>query len=269
MDWITSGLSPLYTLGVNIWNLILSFCLGKGLSTPESFSPSAWAYVNNFLYPFFQAIAATMLNLFFYIGICRQVGNLRESMTLETGVNILIKVLLGNLGINSVMLFCKWVFEITGITGSVMISTGEFNGIEQGVLDSFQAMLHMIVGIIFLVVAIVCSATVFVTIFSRSVQLYMLAAVGPLAISCIPGGPGIQNAAGAWIKTLLTKSLSIIVIAMFIILVSKFNLTDFLSTNFLTDIVLPTRCIQNMFIMMLTAAGVKGADSFMKQTFGI
>lgn len=91
----------------------------------------------------------------------------------------------------------------------------------------------------------------------------------PLAISCIPGGPGIQNAAGAWIKTLLTKSLSIIIIAMFIILVSKFNLTDFFAENLLTDIVLPTRCIQNMFIMMLTAAGVKGADSFMKQTFGI
>lgn len=85
----------------------------------------------------------------------------------------------------------------------------------------------------------------------------------------IPGGPGIQNAAGAWIKTLLTKSLSIIIIAMFIILVSKFNLTDFFAENLLTDIVLPTRCIQNMFIMMLTAAGVKGADSFMKQTFGI
>ena len=267
MDWITSGLSPLYTLGVNIWNLILSFCLGKGLSTPESFSPSAWAYVSNILYPFFQAIAATMLNLFFYIGICRQVGNLRESMTLETGVNILIKVILGNLGINSVMLFSKWVFEITGTTGSVMLSTGEFKGIEQGVLDSVQAMVHMIVGIIFLVVAIVCSATVFITIFSRSIQLYMLAAVGPLAISCIPGGPGIQNAAGAWIKTLLTKSLSIIIIAMFIILVSKFNLTDFFAENFLTDIVLPTRCIQNMFVMMLTAAGVKGADLFLKQTY--
>ena len=100
-------------------------------------------------------------------------------------------------------------------------------------------------------------------------QLYMLAAVGPLAISCIPGSPGIQNAAGAWIKTLLTKSLSIIIIAMFIILVSKFNLTDFFAENFLTDIVLPTRCIQNMFVMMLTAAGVKGADLFLKQTFGI
>jgi len=269
MDWITSGLAPLYIIGVKLYNYMLGFSLGFGLNTPQGASSTAWAYVSGTLFPFFQAIAATMLNLFFYIGICRQVGNLRESMTLETGVNILIKVILGNLGINSVMLFSKWVFEITGTTGSVMLSTGEFKGIEQGVLDSVQAMLHMIVGIIFLVVAIVCSATVFITIFSRSIQLYMLAAVGPLAISCIPGGPGIQNAAGAWIKTLLTKSLSIVIMAIFIILVSKFDLTDFFAENLLTNIVLPTRCIQNMFMMMLTAAGVKGADSFLKQTFGI
>lgn len=59
-------------------------------------------------------------------------------MTLETGVNILIKVILGNLGINSVMLFSKWVFEITGTTGSVMLSTGEFKGIEQGYLTLFR-----------------------------------------------------------------------------------------------------------------------------------
>ena len=269
MDWITSGLSPLYTLGVNIWNLILSFCLGKGLSTPESFSPSAWAYVNNFLYPFFQAIAATMLNLFFYIGICRQVGNLRESMTIETGVNVLIKVLLGNLAINSVLWFSKWVFSVTKVTGGVIIGESDFRGLEDSSVNEVQLMVLMVIGIIFLVIAIVCAATIFITMVGRTIQLYMLAATGPLAVSCIPGGPGIQNAAGAWIKTLLTKSLSIVIIAIFIILVSKFDLTDFFAENLLTDIVLPTRCIQNMFIMMLTAAGVKGADLFMKQTFGI
>ena len=73
----------------------------------------------------------------------------------------------------------------------------------------------------------------------------------------------------AWIKTLLSKSFSIVVIVMFVVLVSKLNLHDFLGDNILTDIILPTGCIENMFMMMLTAAGVKGADSFLKQTFGI
>lgn len=71
------------------------------------------------------------------------------------------------------------------------------------------------------------------------------------------------------LKTLLSKSFSIVVIVMFVVLVSKLNLHDFLGDNILTDIILPTGCIENMFMMMLTAAGVKGADSFLKQTFGI
>ena len=85
MDWITSGLAPLYIIGVKLYNYMLGFSLGFGLNTPQGASSTAWAYVSGTLFPFFQAIAATMLNLFFYIGICRQVGNLRESMTIETG----------------------------------------------------------------------------------------------------------------------------------------------------------------------------------------
>lgn len=269
MDWITSGLAPLYTIGVKLYNYMLGFSLVFGLNTPQGASSTAWAYVSGTLFPFFQAIAATMLNLFFYIGICRQVGNLRESMTIETGVNVLIKVLLGNLAINSVLWFSKWVFSVTKVTGGVIIGESDFRGLEDSSVNVVQLMVLMVIGIIFLIIAIVCAATIFITMVGRTIQLYMLAATGPLAVSCIPGGPGIQNAAGAWIKTLLSKSFSIVVIVMFVVLVSKLNLHDFLGDNILTDIILPTGCIENMFMMMLTAAGVKGADSFLKQTFGI
>lgn len=190
-------------------------------------------------------------------------------MTIETGVNVLIKVLLGNLAINSVLWFSKWVFSVTKVTGGVIIGESDFRGLEDSSVNEVQLMVLMVIGIIFLVIAIVCAATIFITMVGRTIQLYMLAATGPLAVSCIPGGPGIQNAAGAWIKTLLSKSFSIVVIVMFVVLVSKLNLHDFLGDNILTDIILPTGCIENMFMMMLTAAGVKGADSFLKQTFGI
>ena len=67
MDWITSGLAPLYTIGVKLYNYMLGFSLGFGLNTPQGASSTAWAYVSGTLFPFFQAIAATMLNLFFYL----------------------------------------------------------------------------------------------------------------------------------------------------------------------------------------------------------
>lgn len=161
MDWITSGLAPLYTLGVKLYNYMLGFSLGFGLNTPQGASSTAWAYVSGTLFPFFQAIAATMLNLFFYIGICRQVGNLRESMTIETGVNVLIKVLLGNLAINSVLWFSKWVFSVTKVTGGVIIGESDFRGLEDSSVNEVQLMVLMVIGIIFLVIAIVCAATIY------------------------------------------------------------------------------------------------------------
>ena len=124
---------------------------------------------------------------FLYIGICRQVGNLRESMTIETGVNVLIKVLLGNLAINSVLWFSKWVFSVTKVTGGVIIGESDFRGLEDSSVNEVQLMVLMVIGIIFLVIAIVCAATIFITMVGRTIQLYMLAATGPLAVSCIPG----------------------------------------------------------------------------------
>lgn len=269
MDWITSGLAPLYTLGVKIWNTILQISLLAGLTTPDRFSHSAWSFVSESMIPFFTAIAATMLNLFFYIGICRQVGNLRESMTLENGLNIMIKVLLGNLGINSVLLFSNWVFGTAGLTSNQILAIDDFRGMEQDSLSAQETVFYMIFGIIFLVIALVSAATVFITIYMRNVQLYMLAAVGPIAVSCIPGGPGIQNAAGAWIKSLLGKSFSMVIISMSVVLISKINSFMSFTDIVFAEISLPSQCLGNMFMMMLTAASVKAADMFLKQTFGI
>ena len=268
MDWITSGLAPLYTIGVKLYNYMLGFSLGFGLNTPQGASSTAWAYVSGTLFPFFQAIAATMLNLFFYIGICRQVGNLRESMTIETGVNVLIKVLLGNLAINSVLWFSKWVFSVTNVTGGVIIGESDFRGLEDSSVNEVQLMVLMVIGIIFLIIAIVCAATIFITMVGRIMSVRMLSPkkscrfsfetsttnitmttiendllsnvlIHAPAAFCIPGPPGIHETASGPVAA------------------SMYNC-----------IVLPTIVI-NMFMMMLTAAGVKGADLFLKQTFGI
>ena len=92
MDWLTVIMDPMYTLGVNIWNSVLTLCFMSGIMGPANYT-KAWSYTVDTLNPFFVAIAATMLNIFFYIGFCRTVGNLKENMTLETGLNIFIKMI--------------------------------------------------------------------------------------------------------------------------------------------------------------------------------
>ena len=70
-SWLTGFIAPTYALGVRVWNFVLAMCLMSGAIGPADY-PDAWDYTVNTLNPFFTAISATMLNMFFYIGFCRQ-----------------------------------------------------------------------------------------------------------------------------------------------------------------------------------------------------
>ncbi|MDY5863577.1 hypothetical protein [Agathobacter sp.] len=267
MSWLIGIISPTYKLGVTIWNQVLSLCLIVGIKGPAEYS-EAWQYTTDTLNPFFVAIAATMLNMFFYIGFCRQVGNFKENMTLETGLNIFMKMIIGNVGINFALNFAKWMFSISKVSAGMLMSISDISfGFYD--LSAGEMVFYSFFGIIFLIVSICASATIFITMYTRIIHLYLLAATGPLAVSCIPGGPGIQNAASSWIKELIAKACSIIAIVLGVALISKIATgSNFFNIQF-EEMAVLVKYVRNMFIMMLIAAYVKGADSFVKRTFGL
>ena len=267
MDWLTVIMDPMYTLGVNIWNSVLTLCFMSGIMGPANYT-KAWSYTVDTFNPFFVAIAATMLNIFFYIGFCRTVGNLKENMTLETGLNIFIKMILGNAGINLALTFAKWLFGISGTAASVLADPADLS-MDMMDLSAGERVFYSFFGIIFLVVAIVSAATVFITMYTRIIHLYLTAATGPLAISCIPGGPGIQNCFGAWVKELISKTTSIIAIILGVSLITKMLSGKTLITGVAPGLEAAGGYVQNMFLMMLVAAFIKGADSWIKKTFGL
>ena len=170
MDWLTVIMDPMYTLGVNIWNSVLTLCFMSGIMGPANYT-KAWSYTVDTLNPFFVAIAATMLNIFFYIGFCRTVGNLKENMTLETGLNIFIKMILGNAGINLALTFAKWLFGISATAASVLADPADLS-MDMMDLSAGERVFYSFFGIIFLVVAIVSAATVFITMYTRIIHLY-------------------------------------------------------------------------------------------------
>lgn len=260
-------ISPIYFSANCIWNNVIRICLTSGIKGPAEYD-AAWKYTVETLNPFFVAIAAVMMNMFFYIGFCRQVGNLKENMTLETCVNIFIKMIICNLAVNLSLRFSKSLFGISKITSEQLIFNsdfGFFNEIEINDAVAFQS----IMGIIYLIVALCCSATVFLTMFTRIIHLYLLAATGPLAMSCIPGGPGIQNSAGAWIREMIAKSCTIITISLGVCLISKVTDSMIIFADKGVYLRGVGKGIENMFKMALIAAFVKSADSFTKRTFGL
>ena len=106
-DWITnaaidllemcSGKSFFYNLGICIWNWALSIIGLVASTTPQNFSSAAWTYTTTTVLDFSMGIAASLLNIFYLIGIIRLSTNLKEAFTLELFVDSILKVLLGNL----------------------------------------------------------------------------------------------------------------------------------------------------------------------------
>ncbi len=264
-----------YKLSIAIWNLMLSL-IGVGIKmTPDGFSPDAWSYVRNTVYPWMGAAGASLLNIFFLVGMLRQINNLREGLTLERFIEIGIKAVLANAILLIGFDLMEQMFSISGYMGNIVMSGTEISYTAAD-LDIGTVLFEIVFGIVFFLVSIICSGTVFLVVYGRYLQIYLLAATYPVALSTLPGGAGIAQTGYAWFKTFLAKVFSIVVIALIIVIVSKMSLSDdsfyglgaALSGEFGAIDGLP-QALVNMCNMVLLSASVKGADTFMRRTFAL
>ena len=268
------GIPLLYYLGVTIWNLIMSLVTGTITATPEAFSSEAWTYVTESVYPIMASIGATLLNLFFLIGCIRQLDNLREGLTLERTVEICIKLVFAN----SLMLLgirlMRWAFDLSGWLGGMLLN-GTTYGFDPENAGFGEEFLYSMFGLVFFLVCLICAVTIFLVVWGRYLQLFLLMATYPVAISTLPGGPGLQQTASAWVRTFLGKVFSIVIIALAIAIASRLSLsldvflsldTDSIGGQVINGV---AQCVQSMFNMILMAAAVKGADTFMHRTFNL
>ena len=261
---------PFYYAGVAIWNGMLSLIGTVSVKTPETFSEGAWTYVTDTLYPWALAIGAMMLNIFFMIGIIRQTTNLKQNFTLEIFIDCCIKAVFANLLMLSGIELMKSFFSMaSGICSSLMVETPNIAVQEDQDLGSI--LFYMIFGIIFLIVCLVCSVTVFLTIYGRYLQLYLLVVSGPFAWGTLPGGPGISQSAFAWLRTFLSKVFEVVLIVMAILIAGKMSSAiDFGTLSGIGGIFDGAiQAIQNICIMVLLTASVKGMDAFMKRVFAL
>lgn len=262
------AIAPFFTAGIAVWRFMLVLIGGVAIQTPESFSSDTWSYVTSDLYPMFLAIGSVLLNLFFYIGYVRQASNLRQEMTLEIFVEMCIKVCLGNLLIQSSVVITSAMYASSGNMAALILS-GTDDPFQQDDVDGGAIFFYLVLGIVFFAVCVVCSFTVFLVCYGRFLQLYMLVLAAPPALATIASGGGISQTAVAWIKTLISKSFSIVAIALAITISSKLcNAIDY-ATEGLEAINGASQMLQNMCTMVLMTASVKGADVFMRRTFGL
>lgn len=269
VDWF--GGNALYTIGVNIWNWAMTMCGVVATTTPDAFSSVAWAYTTNVVLDFTIAIGGTLLNVFFMVGIIRQSTNLKENFTLEIFVDNVIKVLLSNMLILNGLDLIKMLFRLSAISSGAFLIDNMPN-IELLNQDIGSFLFNFIFGFVFLAVSIVCAFTIFLTLYNRYLQLYLLVATYPLAMSTLPGGHGVYNTASSWLKTFLGKTFEIVIIAMAVSIGSAMaSSIDFGSVTAGVGAAFDgaIHVIQSMATMIIMTGAVKGVDEFMRRAFGL
>lgn len=267
---VFGGSRILYQLGAFIWNMAMSLVGTVASTTPQAFSQSAWNYVVNDVLDFTMAAAATLLNTFYLIGIFRQSTNLRDKFTMEVLVETLIRMVLANMlilnGLDLIVLF----FNLASSSAGAFIM--EVPSIVQEDGDFGFVLFEFIFGWLFLLVAVVCAFTIILSLWSRYLHLYLLVATYPLALSTIPGGSGVSTTASSWVREFFGKTFEILIIAFAVVIASymcvaiDFGSTDIIILSGLDGFV---QALQSLATMIVMTAAVKGAEFFMRKTFGL
>ncbi len=271
LNWLTSALvSTWYTLGTLIWNGVMVLVGAVAQTTPHAFSVSAWVYVTGTLLPLTKAVGAVLLNIFFYIGFIRHVSNLKEGITVEMLMETCIKVVLANVVLQNISTIMSRLFAIAS-NATAVIAVEDALIFTQEDLDLGAVLFYWMFGFLYFIIALVCALSVFLTVYQRYLQLYLLMMAAPIAVSTLPGGHGVANTAGAWFKTFLGKTFAVVFIvascAIAAKLCSSVNLDGIWEGADVVDGV--RQALSNMFFMVLLSGTVRGMDSFMRQTFGL
>ncbi len=255
-----------------IWNASMTAISGLLTMSPQSFSASAWDFVNGTLYPWALSIGLSLLNLFLIIGWLRALTRLHENITLEMTIDALIKVVVTNvLFLNIKTIILKLFSAASLMAGGIFTLQAPTLVTED--MDVGAILFYNLFGILYILTAIVCSIMVLLTVYSRYIKLYLLVVAAPFALPTIIGGDETKRTFSSWVRTFLLNTFEIVMIAIVMVIcfkligsgVSLFEKGNFAveATNGFID------ALNGLFTMVLMTASVKGVNSFMAKTFGL
>lgn len=276
-DWLPEFLNssllygPFYQIASAIWNTAMSVCMGIMTTSPEGFSEETWNYVYNELYPWALSIGIMSLNLFVMMGFFKAVGNFKENMTLEVMIEALIKVVILNVLLVNGLQIIRKIFQMASAMAgtAVMIEPPSF---FTGDVDVGSVMFFWTYGLFYFLAAMVCAFLILITLYSRYIKLYILVVTFPLAMPTITGGRGIEGTAYAWMKSFLSNTFEIVIIALAIAIAGRITagVSIFTSDNAAFNVFDGfAQALNSLIYMILMAVSVKGAPAFLNKTFNL
>lgn len=259
-----------FQMGSEVWNLLMGLTGGVLGLTPEAFSGGAWRYVSGTLYPVTLSVGVLFLNLTFLAGFFRNAGNLKQNFTMEILLELIIKALLANVLMQGGLGIMQGLFgAAAGLAGAA--GAGQSLSVKVEDIDAGATLFGCLFGIIYFLACLICGALIFMAVYGRFLQLYVLTACAPLALPFLAGGRGVERTGAAFIRAFLGKCFEIVVIVIFLGVGTR--LCRGIDWGDMDGIAGwfdgAGKCLQSMVTMVLMAASVKGADSFMRRVFGL
>lgn len=253
-----------------VWFWMMDMVYGVLVMTPDGFSSATWNYVSGTVYPVTLSVGVLFLNFAFLAGFFRQAGDIKRNLTLETLLELGIRVLFANVLMQGGLGIMQGLFRAaSGLTGAVGMGTGYVIPLED--VDAGMTLFGCLFGILYFLVCAVCGAMVFMAVYGRFLQLFVMVACAPLALPFLAGGQGMERTGAAFIRSFFGKCFEIVAIALFMGIGNRLcGSIDWGSMEGIGGWFDGAgQCLQNMVVMVLMTASVKGADSFMRRVFGL
>ncbi len=270
-EWATNFLTEgLFAGPAAIWNALMAGAYGLLSYGFDIESESAFSYILTSAYDWFVVVGVSLINIFALVAFIRQASRLRENITTEMWVEILIKVVLGNVFMLNGLRVVGTLLDMAGYTSSLFLIATDVSIVSEG--DLGAVLTYVIFGIIWLIASAVCGFYILVTIARRIANIYLLTIVMPIACSTLPGGGEIEQAGWSWLKTFLSECFEIVFIAL------AFLICGMLHETF-NELVTSEgvagwfdgfpQVIGDIVYMVALTATVQGAGNMLKRAFNL
>lgn len=272
-DWFTDFLCGVsLELANGIWNLCMSLVKAVMVNTPQTFSSSAWSFVNGTVYPWALSLGISLLNLFFIISMWQAVKNFHQNITLEMTVEALIKIVAANVIFVNLKNIITLLFKVSSLmTQELFVMQIPELKVED--IDIGSVLFYQLFGIFFVLAAIVCGFMILMTVYGRYIKLYILMIMAPFAVPTLIGGHGLENTFYSWLKTFLLNVFEIVVIALVMVIgwkICEGGISFLDGNNIVTGAVDGFwDALNALFTMVFLTTSVKGANSLLSKAFGL
>lgn len=260
---------PFFQAAKWIWVWIMQLSTGMISESPDVFSADTWKFVTETIYPWALGIGVVCLNLFFMIGFLRSISNLKENLTLEMCVEVMIRLVAVNLLLQTGLTFIRTFFQMAAALAGQVIS---FDAPDFYVNDNDIGahLFWWLFGFGYFIIAVVCAVMIFITLYGRYIKLYLLVVFYPLAMPAIAGGRGPDASAVAWVKTFLSNVFEVVAIALVMSIIGRLiggiNLPE---ETFAQNFDGFAQAMQSVLYMILMTVMVKSVGSFLNKTFNL